>query len=266
MLLRFFRTVCLLHDIDALRSVPSGATSEKVTAHANCLITTGRLADYVPAAKKSRKVVRLELWDYLLAPSFRGLECRRDGRIVFVGNLSPEKSPGIFRPGSNRPPLLLVGTLYNPLANPFEQDEYIGPCKADHPEIHVAVSWGLVWEGGRDKHNALTGNEYERINQPHKLSFYLACGIPVIMWEGSFASEFVIRRNCGITVSSLDNIEEKISRISHDDYNVKAKNARAVGACLRQGVFLRAALKQVTGLRVALQFRSISASRPRKPL
>jgi hypothetical protein len=187
----------------------------------------------------------MEVWDYLLQPSFREVECRLDGRMIFVGNLSPSKSPGIFRPESNRPPLVLIGTSYDPLTKVFKDDEYLGPCNADNPDIDIAVSWGLVWDGGMDDHDAFTGNEYEKICQPHKLSFYLACGIPVIVWDASFASKFVLSHHCGITVSSLGAITSAIARINQLEYDIMRSNARFIGAALRQGLFLKTALKRL---------------------
>lgn len=68
--------------------------------------------------------------------------------------------------------------------------------------------------------------EYLRINNPHKLSLYLAVGLPVIIWDEAAEAEFVLRENVGFTIKSLYELSEKMALISDDDYEIMKKKCR----------------------------------------
>ncbi|NRO11242.1 Beta-1,6-galactofuranosyltransferase WbbI [Lactobacillus helveticus] len=55
-----------------------------------------------------------------------------------------------------------------------------------------------------------TGN-YLRYNDPHKLSLYLASGIPVIIWKKAAEAKFVEENKVGITVDSLEDYRRYLS-------------------------------------------------------
>lgn len=241
-LLRRFKSIALLHDIDRLRTV-SGGTSEKLARVADYLITTGRLHEYLPASENPGKTVRLEIWDYLLNP-MKEIRVGRKGQVIFAGSMGPRKSIAIFRAEIRRLPLVLYGTIHNS-GQALPGDIYKGPFDSENPQIDIEVAWGLIWEGGRNADNALAGNDYEKINQPHKLSFYLACGIPVIVWNGSFIAQYVSENKCGITVSSLEDIQCAIEKVSETEYAGISRNAKEIGMRLRQGWALKKAMRQL---------------------
>ena len=50
---------------------------------------------------------------------------------------------------------------------------------------------GLIWDGASDSSDEDIGmKNYTRYNNPHKLSCYMAAGLPVIVWEKSAISKF----------------------------------------------------------------------------
>lgn len=239
-IIRRFKTITLLHDIDRLRS-GQGGSSEKFASRSDYLISTGRLHEYLPSIQKPGHYVQLEAWDYLLNPS-REISVRPDGHVIYAGSMGPRKSIGIFRPEISRIPLVLYGTLSEP-EKKRSIDTYMGPFNAEDPNIEIDVSWGLIWEGGIEDTHALIGNDYEKINQPHKLSFYLACGIPVIVWGGSYIATYVAEKKCGIAIASLDHMQAAIGNISVEEFEQIRRNAQAIGLRLRQGMALREALE-----------------------
>ena len=63
---------------------------------------------------------------------------------------------------------------------------YQGEFSADELPAHLKGQFGLIWDGSSV--NTCEGNfgEYLRYNNPHKISLYLACGLPVIIWAVSY--------------------------------------------------------------------------------
>ena len=104
--------------------------------------------------------------------------------------------------------------------------------------------YGLVWDGDSIETCSGGKGEYLKINNPHKLSLYLAVGLPVIIWDEAAEAEFVLRENVGFTIKSLYELPEKMESISDNDYKIMKKNAEIVGARLRNGEYMTRALKK----------------------
>ena len=86
--------------------------------------------------------------------------------------------------------------------------------------------------------------DYLRINNPHKTSLYLACGIPIITWNKAAIAQYVRKNRVGITVSSLDEINEKLKDVSKDEYNLMRKNAKKCSERVRKGYYLKKAIQE----------------------
>ena len=109
---------------------------------------------------------------------------------------------------------------------------------------NLTGKYGLVWDGDSIETCSGGKGEYLRINNPHKLSLYLAVGLPVIIWDEAAEADFVLRENVGFAVKSLYELSGKMSDISDYNYEIMKKNAETVGARLRNGEYLTRALKK----------------------
>ena len=63
---------------------------------------------------------------------------------------------------------------------------------------------GLVWDS--DEMDKTHYQSYQRLNSPHKLSLYLAAGLPVVIPAISPFSDFVISNKIGICISDLSEL------------------------------------------------------------
>ena len=72
----------------------------------------------------------------------------------------------------------------------------------------------------------------------------MSCGIPVIVWEKSALSDFVVENSLGFVISSLDEIEEKINDIDEEKYNILLKNVSVVQDKVINGEFLKSSLNE----------------------
>lgn len=239
---RFFQSKILLHDIDRLKR-PKAFSTEELYKYAGEIIYTGKLIDYLNVlAVEGKAAIRLEMWDYLVDPEFRFPKCSPDGLIIFAGNLAKDTVSWLYTPGISRPPLVLYGNRCDVSELGHRGDVYGGPFASAHPNFQHSVGWGLIWTGAK------TGREdssfdYEMICQSHKFSLYMACGIPVIVWDRAYVADIVRHYECGILVSDLSEIESAVQKVTKGMHEKYRQSANMLGERVRRGEFLLELLK-----------------------
>lgn len=72
---------------------------------------------------------------------------------------------------------------------------------------------------------------YQKYVWPHKLSLYIAAGLPVIAISGTKAAEYVKQEHIGIVVSNIDAIPHAIKNVNASEYHIYSKN---VGKCMME--------------------------------
>ena len=95
-----------------------------------------------------------------------------------------------------------------------------------------------MWDGN-DIDDCTGLGRYLKYNNPHKISLYLAAGLPVIIWKEAALAEWISNRKLGIAVERLDQIEELLDMMRQEEYEEMAENARREGRKLRQGKYFR---------------------------
>ena len=76
----------------------------------------------------------------------------------------------------------------------------------------------------------------------HKLSLYVLAGLPLIVFDQAGAAETVRSLNIGITVKSLNEIGEKLARLSDADYIQMQENMKPIARRIAEGENLKAAI------------------------
>lgn len=121
--------------------------------------------------------------------------------------------------------------------------KYIGRFSPENITM-LQESWGLSWDG--DGINALEGviGNYLKYISPHKVSLYIAAGIPVIISKESALADYIEKNNLGITISSLYDIETSIKSLTDDEGQLIRKSVMAMSHRLRNGEMLGALLEK----------------------
>lgn len=191
---------------------------------------------------------------------------RPDGPVIIATNLDPEKAGYAYRlPASTD--FALYGPNYRPELQrsdgafgnsaaaelrPEDQTSphitYGGAFEADDLIDHMTGSYGLLWDGPSPDTCAGPYGNYMRVNTPHRISLFLACGIPVIVWDQSAMAPLVLERGLGFTVSRLEEIPAKRRDISVGQYSEMAKKAWLMGARLRRGENTASILEKIRQL------------------
>lgn len=189
------------------------------------------------------KIVVLKMFDYLC--SEKEIPVRHFAQNVIVaGNLDVIKNPHLKNLKSiSDVTFELYGAGFDEKCS-SENVFYNGSFLAEKLPNKLKDGFGLVWGGDSLERCSGDVGEYLRFNNPHKLSLYLAAGLPVIVWKEAATAQFVLNNNVGFCINSLFELKERISSISEKDYNIYAKNASIIGQKLRNGEYTVAALDE----------------------
>lgn len=140
--------------------------------------------------------------------------------------------------------IILVSILIGFLIWHFSANKDVLILGAFAPEelpAHIKGEFGLVWDG--NSLNDSTG--YMRFNNPHKMSLYLASGLPVIVWDKAATAEYVENNRVGITIGSLTDLNSRLDNISKDEYVIYQQNAMNIAKKLREGFYTHSAIQSV---------------------
>ncbi|MCP0886869.1 galactofuranosyltransferase [Ligilactobacillus sp. WILCCON 0076] len=259
---RGIRVIVLLNDIESLRVVKRDDISDdkkrilmteenfiydisnKIVVHnfkmKNFLINKNIKRD---------KIIQLEAFDYLIPQYDEDRMKKRSvtptDPIIIAGTLRRHKSQYL-----NYLPADIAFNLYGVGYTEKEQANisYKGAFSPNELPYYLSGSFGLVWDGDSCKTcNGIYG-DYLRINTPHKLSLYLAAGIPIIIWKQAAMAKFVLENGCGLVIDSLEDIKEKQVKVSFDEYSHFYYCANQVGKKLREGYYTKKILDSIRTL------------------
>lgn len=130
--------------------------------------------------------------------------------------------------------------LYGPSFTSADSNHisYKGSFAANELPQILEGSFGLVWDG----ESIDTCDEYLRFNNPHKLSLYIAAGLPLIVWQKSAFAAFIQQNYVGIVIDSLRDIRDKISQLTDEEYSLMKMNIEKFRTRVNKGSYLTDAL------------------------
>ena len=225
---------------------------------------------------------RLSKSDYIIASNEKmkqwlqekGLQCPMGslGLFDYRSEATPVKPSAVVldtSPVGHRPSLVYAGALV------MRKNSYLLELahKAEHFDLHIygnsdglpgidkaphAICYpftpadefirsadgdfGLVWDG--DSLNTCKGNfgEYLRYNSPHKVSFYLRAGLPVIIWREAAVAHIIEQEGIGITIASIAELEQRLQTLTPSELEEMRKNVARVSQRLASGLYFKEAL------------------------
>lgn len=240
------KIIVLIHDLESLRFHKSYDEIKMICSCSYVICHNKKMEEYLLSqGVEPENVSELEIFDYLCDKT---AECTRDARksIAIAGNLSRQKCEYIYKLIKENPTIKvdLYGVGYE--GNPkFINVEYHGSYDPEELPAKLESAYGLVWDGGEITTCSGDYGEYLKYNNPHKLSLYMAAGMPVITWRQAAIADFVERNQVGILVDSLVDLSQTLNRISDEQYEIMCRNANAIGQKVRSGFYLRNAIGEI---------------------
>ena len=248
------RFIMLIHDLDSLRY----HLLYKDDSKTNVLFEDGefiKLFDVIVCHNEHMKahllsqdipedrLICLELFDYLLPASVQA-SASAEKSFVIAGNLNENKCGYIYELANQECDykINLYGMNFNDSLNTKKNLVFQGSYSPDELPFVIKGSYGIVWDGNSiDTCEGATGN-YLRYNNPHKMSLFMASGIPVITWKHAAIADFVSEHGVGITVNSLREIPERLSQISDVQYSQMRANVLIIQQQVIRGFFFNRAI------------------------
>ena len=190
------------------------------------------------------KIISLGIFDYLI-PDFQEKSGQtKDQPMIVAGNLAQEKAGYLYALPAE-PAYNLYGVGFDE-SRALENETYFGSFLPDELPAALEGGFGLVWDGDSAETCSGVFGEYLRYNNSHKASLYLASGFPLVVWKQSALSHFVLEKKCGVAVESLHDLSQVIEELTLDNYQTLLENTKRVGKEIREGYYLRTALKQLS--------------------
>lgn len=195
---------------------------------------------------KENKIYVLDLFDYLcngeLEVERNNVTNIQEAKVVYAGNLSKEKSPFLHQLDENKMKFNMdvFGIGIDKDIN--NKISFKGKLHPEELPNKLPGNLGLVWDGCFDDSDEdVTFKNYTKFNNPHKLSCYMAAGLPVIVWEKAAIADFVKANNIGYTISNIYDI----NNIDLTDYEIKLKNALELKEKVRNGHFTKLVIEEI---------------------
>ena len=175
------------------------------------------------------------------------IEPATDYTVVYAGALGYDKNRFLYE--LDRLPRQWHLSVYG---KGFETDKifnkeyfsYNGFLPADQLISSVQGDFGLVWDG--DSYATCVGNygEYLQYNNPHKVSLYVRCHLPLIIWEKAALAPFIKEKEIGICINSLEELDGKLEKLTVDDYFKMKSRVIEISNLLSVGYFFTKALDE----------------------
>ena len=244
------KTILTIHDVNSIRTASSITRLyyKMLVREIDFMDSFDCIICHTPAMKKhliqegidEKKIVILEIFDYLVEGGTSNVGTDRIQSVNIAGNLSRDKTGYIYRlPELNCKNYCFQ--LYGPSFDGSTDDaiHYNGKYPAEQLPQYLREGFGLVWDG--TEITTCSGNfgKYLKFNSPHKLSLYMACGIPVIVWADAAIAQFVKKNRVGFCIQSLQEIDHIMREITREEYAEMHKNVAMIQKKVRCGDYMR---------------------------
>ena len=242
------KVVTLIHDLRCFRKKKMTVKTEikQLNQSDRIIVHNESMKHFLEQNGCKSSLTCLEIFDYLSSATPATYETPHNPyTVVYAGGLGPGRNPFLYSLDEHihQWKLELYGKGFdNERATNWQHIHFNGMFTPDELLSVTEGDFGLVWDG--NSMNGCSGNwgEYLKFNNPHKTSFYLRCGIPVIIWKKAALAPFIEREKCGLTINNLDEIDEKLASLSHEQYKEMKQKATEISARLASGYYTKKAV------------------------
>ena len=242
--LKKIRLRVLIHDLESLRYEGKISQQEIVclSRFDGIIALTDSMKDLlIQKGIDQIKIKVLHIWDYLLKSKVEAVQ-EFGYTICFAGNLYKSEFVNKLEfIKSSRLTFVLYGTIPTNV-NLFGRKVLYGGLFSPEDPSTLNGNWGLVWDGTETYSCEGALGQYLRYNTSHKLGLYLAKGIPVIVWSQSAVAGYIAKKQLGLVVNSLCEVETKIENLEKEAYAEILENVSIFSRKVRHGKMLGALL------------------------
>lgn len=249
--LRGCKVITLIHDLGSFRRKKLAISQEIIRLnHSDCIIVHSEsMKNWLLENGIKAKLQILEIFDYLSETQSSADDALAEPpyRVLFVGGLSSKNNDFLYKLGNSTPrsyKLVLYGGGFEPDKLQQGHVDYKGFLSSDQLIESARGEYGIVWYGSSLEGGCGVLGEYLQYNAPHKMSLYIRCGLPVIIWEKAALAPFVKKNTIGICVASLAELQGILSQIDANQYMEMKNNVLNISKKLSQGYYCLKAMQQ----------------------
>ena len=242
------KIIVIIHDIECVRKLglhchPDMQLRMILRFAGSIIVHNARMEDLLVNFGADRsKLVRLEVFDYLVEDFVPEIK-RKSLSVVIAGNLNSDKARYLSRLTEIKSvSWCLYGGGFDAKRSGGANVVFMGSYLPDELPKKLNQSFGLVWDGDSIETCSNRFGEYLKINNPHKLSLYIAAGLPIIIWSGAAEAAFVRENNLGIIVDSLHDMENQLLEMSNSQYDKYVRSVEDISRKIRGGYFMSRAI------------------------
>ena len=245
------RTVSLIHDLGSFRRKKLTIQKEinRLSDSDYIIASNEKMKGWLKEHGLQKPVGALGLFDYRSeSKCSEEVTEREQVKVVYAGALSMKKNSFLIELSKtlNHWQLLVCGNkegLQGLQNNP--QITYQGFVPSEEFIKHIDADFGLVWDG--DSLAGCSGEygQYLKWNSPHKVSFYLRAGLPLIIWKEAAVAPIIEEAGAGITIGSLEELDDKLANLTLEQKKEMKKQAVNLAQKLNKGSFLTKTLKEI---------------------
>ena len=239
------RTVSLIHDLGSFRRKKLTIQKEinRLSNSDYIIASNEKMKGWLEEHGLQKPVGALGLFDYRSESKCpEEVTEREQVKVVYAGALSMKKNSFLIELSKalNHWQLLVCGNkegLQGLQNNPLIT--YQGFVPSEEFIKHIDADFGLVWDG--DSLDGCSGEygQYLKWNSPHKVSFYLRAGLPLIIWKEAAVAPIIEEAGAGITISSLKELDGKLANLTPEQKKEMKKQAVNLAQKLNKGRFLQ---------------------------
>lgn len=251
------KVVAIIHDLGSFRRKRLTVAEEIARLnHADVVIAPNPYQQQWLLEQGCRaRVTVYGLHDYLsdevIEPAHPAPEPDAAGKVYFsacfVGNLSPKINGYLYR---------LADRLHEVTLHLYGSSFAEGESRSNAPlQYHgfghdmtlmrsIEGDFGISWYGESIAGPEGALGEYMAFNNPHKVSLYLRCGIPLIIWRKAGLGSLVEQEGIGLVVDSLEELEKRLTTLTLEEYRIMQQNVRRVVTQIAAGGSCRRAVEE----------------------
>ena len=239
------RTVSLIHDLGSFRRKKLTIQKEinRLSNSDYIIASNEKMKGWLEEHGLQKPVGALGLFDYRSESKCpEEVTEREQVKVVYAGALSMKKNSFLIELSKalNHWQLLVCGNkegLQGLQNNPLIT--YQGFVPSEEFIKHIDADFGLVWDG--DSLAGCSGEygQYLKWNSPHKVSFYLRAGLPLIIWKEAAVAPIIEEAGAGITISSLEELDAILANLTSEEKKEMKKQAVNLAQKLNKGGFLQ---------------------------
>lgn len=243
------KVVTLIHDLGSFRRKKLTVTEEiQRLRHSDVVIAhNDNMKRWLQENGLKRKLEVLHIFDYLSEATPKETPQNavpKRPRVLFAGSLAM-KNNGFLYAMAQLPrsfDMVLYGSGLDRAALQGKEVDYKGFTPSDELIATSQAEYGLSWYGSSLLGGEGALGEYLPYNNPHKISLYIRCHLPIIIWQKAGLAEFVREHNIGILINSLEELDDVLHQVTPEQYAQMRCNVVALSKELSRGDWAKAAI------------------------